>query len=126
MEKFEESIQKFVHVFPKRPVEGNLDYVTDASYPIQAGIHEPKEDRVSRMHLHKFFSEFFYIEKGYITVTFTDSTFKQKVVKTFNEGDMFIMYPGIGHSVFLPKGCRVIEFHQGPYVDDKLFEPDVI
>jgi mannose-6-phosphate isomerase-like protein (cupin superfamily) len=122
MEKFEDRLSQFVYHIPKREVVGNLDFVTDPKLPIQVGIHEPKEDRVTRLHLHKFFIEFFYVERGSMTVTFTDSTFKERVTKVINQGDMFVMLPHIGHTVELPKGCRVIEIHQGPYVDDKLFD----
>ncbi len=121
MEEFKERLCQFVHHIPKREVVGDLDFVTDPKLPIQVGIHEPKEDRVTRLHLHKYFIEFFYVERGSMTVTFTDSTFKERVTKVINQGDMFVMLPHIGHTVLLPKGCRVIEIHQGAYVDDKIF-----
>lgn len=121
MEKFEGNIQNFVHYFPKREVIGNLDYITDSSLPIQFGIHEPKEDRVSKIHFHKFGTEFFYVERGEIFINFTDNKFNPIGSKYIKQGDSFVMYPGIGHEVHLPKGCRVIEVHTGPYVDDKVF-----
>lgn len=124
MDQFEKGIHQFVQFLPKREVEGNLDFITDPKLPIQVGIHEPKEDRTTRRHLHKFFIELFYVERGSMTVEFSDSKFEQKVKKVINQGDWFIMFPCVGHTVFLPKGCRVIEVHQGPFVDDKLFDPN--
>lgn len=112
----------FVHYFSNEPVEGDLKFLTEPIFPIQVGIHEPKEDRTSKMHFHKFFVEFFYVERGYITITFADSRFEHEVTKTINQGESFLMFPGVAHTVFLPKGCRVLEVHQGPYVDDKIWK----
>lgn len=114
-------MENFIEYFPKKEIEGNIEYMTAHHLPIQFGIHEPKEDRWSRLHLHKFFVEFFYVEKGYIDIEFTDRNFKLLDTKRVEAGDSFVMFPGTGHRVFLPKGCRVLEFHQGPFVDDKIF-----
>jgi quercetin dioxygenase-like cupin family protein len=103
-----------------------LDYVTDSNLPIQFGIHEPKKERISRIHYHKFGTEFFYVEKGWIKIKFTDRDFNVLGERVLNEGDAFVMYPSIGHEVYFPSGCRVIEVHQGPYADDKVFPEERI
>lgn len=120
------NFEDFVHYYEARPVEGNLDYITDSKLPLQFGIHEPKEARVSRLHFHKFFVEFFYVEKGEITIDFTDNKFKPIGSRVVKQGDSFVMFPGIGHAVHFPIGCRVIEVHQGPYIDDKVFPEGVV
>lgn len=121
MVKTETELREFVHFLPKREVVGDLDYVTEPSLPVQFGIHEPKQERTSKIHYHKFGTEFFYVERGYIRIKFTDRDFNVLGEKTLQEGDAFVMYPSIGHEVYFPAGCRVIEVHQGPYVDDKVF-----
>lgn len=121
MEKPRTNLQDFVHYYAAKPIEGNLEYITDPKLPLQFGIHEPKEARTSKMHFHKYFVEFFYVERGEIVIDFTDNNFNPIASKTVKQGDSFVMLPGIGHAVHFPAGCRVIEVHQGAYVDDKVF-----
>lgn len=116
------NLDEFLIELPQKNIEGNLQYFTETKHPIQFGVHEPKEDRWSRIHFHKFYCEFFYVERGEIIVEFTDSFFGSRERRTYKQGDAFIMMPGVGHAVFFPKGCRVIEVHQGPFVEDKVFD----
>lgn len=108
------------YLFPKKEVDG-LDFFTANYLPLQVGMHEPKEDKVSKFHRHTQIAELLYVEKGEIIVTLTDDNWNEKEKKTLTQGESILLLGG-GHQVEIKKGTRLLEVKQGPYVDDKIWK----
>lgn len=104
----------------------SIAFVTPPEYPIQIGLLQHKEGKFVPLHFHNDFKyevstthEILYVEKGKMTVSITDNTWKEVFTGTFTDGDMVLLVDG-GHSVLLEEGSRVWEFKQGPYPGDKV------
>lgn len=105
-------------IIKKVKVEG-LKFFTPDYFPLQIGMHEPKTDRVVKMHRHNNIMEYMYVEKGKVEIDLMKKDGNHETY-TLNEGDSVIIDRS-WHGLRMPAGCRVLEVKQGPYSDDKIF-----
>lgn len=101
--------------------EKELEFVTPDSFSLQAGVHNRKKGSIIKPHKHIPFNniqvlptqEFFYIEKGSVSVDVYDNedNFYKKV--NLNKGDFIVL--NAPHSIEFIKKTKFIEIKQGPY-----------
>lgn len=104
-----------------------IRFLTPENYPLQIGLLEHKTEKKVPPHIHRDFNydvqssqEFIYVEKGEnIIIKIFDSNWTEIDEIKISSGD-FVLFVSGGHSVDIPKNCRLIEVKQGPYPGDKL------
>ncbi|MCX6785216.1 MAG: hypothetical protein NTV81_04855 [Candidatus Komeilibacteria bacterium] len=113
--------------FPKTmSAEGGIKFLTPIDYPLQIGLLEHKEGKMVPPHIHRDLhynvnttQEFIYIEKGEgVEVAIFTKEWEEVDRLVMSAGDSILFVSG-GHSVNIPKGCRLFEVKQGPYPGDK-------
>ena len=112
--------------FPKDIQVNGIRFLSPPSYPLQIGLLEHPLGRLVPPHIHRDLhynvnttQEFIYVEKGE-NIEITVYTKEWVEIKKLNlsAGDS-ILFVGGGHSLNIPKGCRIFEVKQGPYPGDK-------
>ena len=101
--------------------------MTPQNYPLQIGLIEHGDGKKIAPHKHRdlFYDvnttqEFIYVERGEnIKVIIFDNDWVEIEKIKMSAGDSILFVSG-GHSLDIPKGCRLFEIKQGPYPGDKL------
>jgi len=114
--------------YPKKiKANGTVRFLTPPNYPLQIGLIEHNKKKIIPPHIHRDLyydvnttQEFLYVEKGKnIKVILYDSKWGEVKKIFLSSGDSILFVSG-GHSLKIPKGCRIFEVKQGPYPGDKL------
>lgn len=106
--------------------EKGIRFLTPTDYPLQIGLLEHPKKKIVPPHIHRNLhynvnttQEFLFVQKGSdIEVTIFSDEWKCMEKISMSSGDSILFVSG-GHSLIIPKGCKILEVKQGPYPGDK-------
>jgi len=105
---------------------GSIKFLTPSDYPLQIGLIEYAEGKKVNPHIHRDLrynvnttQEFIYVEKGDGVLVSVYTKNWEEVERIIMSAGDFVLFVAGGHSLDIPKGCRILEVKQGPYPGDK-------